>query len=104
MKRVNVADPKARLSELVTRAAAGEPVCIMRRGRPVVSLPSALPAWLAILASFVVLGSGSRKGLLTQRASAKRIAASSAPAVAWRKVLRSRAPDPPRLAAAMANR
>ena len=97
MKRVNVADPKARLSELVTRAAAGEPVCIMRRGRPVVSLPSALPAWLAILAGFVVLGSGSRKGLLTQRAS-------SAPAVAWRKVLRSRAPDPPRLAAAMANR
>ena len=73
MKRVNLADAKARLRELVTRAAAGEPVYIMRRGTPVAQLtpadvlrkridPSALPAWPAILAGFVVLGSGSRKG------------------------------------------
>jgi antitoxin (DNA-binding transcriptional repressor) of toxin-antitoxin stability system len=73
MKRVNLADAKARFNELVARAAAGEPVCIMRRGRPVAQLdavdvprrrvdPSALPAWPAILASFVVVGSGSRKG------------------------------------------
>jgi prevent-host-death family protein len=38
MKRVNLADAKARLRELVTRAAAGEPVCIMRRGTPVAQL------------------------------------------------------------------
>jgi prevent-host-death family protein len=38
MKRVNLADAKARLSELVTRAAAGEPICIMRRGKPVAQL------------------------------------------------------------------
>ena len=29
---------KAHLSELVTQAAAGEPVCIMRRGKPVAQL------------------------------------------------------------------
>jgi prevent-host-death family protein len=72
MKRVYLADTKARLRELVARAAAGEHVCIMRRGRPVAQLtavdvprrrvdPSALPAWPAILAGFVVLA-GSRKG------------------------------------------
>ena len=35
MKRVNLADEKAHLSELVERAAAGEAVCITRRGRAV---------------------------------------------------------------------
>ena len=35
MKRVNLADAKAHLSELVERAAAGEAVCIMRRGKAV---------------------------------------------------------------------
>lgn len=35
---INIADAKARLSELVERAAAGEPVCITRRGKPVARL------------------------------------------------------------------
>lgn len=38
MKNVNLADAKARLSELVERAAAGESVCITRRGKPVARL------------------------------------------------------------------
>jgi antitoxin (DNA-binding transcriptional repressor) of toxin-antitoxin stability system len=33
MKQANLAEAKAHLSELVARAAAGEPVCIMRRGK-----------------------------------------------------------------------
>ncbi|HJS87401.1 MAG TPA: type II toxin-antitoxin system prevent-host-death family antitoxin [Acetobacteraceae bacterium] len=35
---VTLADAKAHLSELVERAAAGESVCITRRGRPVARL------------------------------------------------------------------
>ena len=38
MKQVNLADAKAHLSELVAQAAAGETVCIMRRGKPVAQL------------------------------------------------------------------
>lgn len=38
MNSVNLADAKARLSELVERAAAGEPVRITRRGKPVAQL------------------------------------------------------------------
>ena len=38
MRRVNLAEAKAHLSELVERAAAGEPVCITRRGKPVAQL------------------------------------------------------------------
>jgi prevent-host-death family protein len=38
MKQVNLAEAKAHLSELVAQAAAGEPVCIMRRGKPVAQL------------------------------------------------------------------
>jgi prevent-host-death family protein len=38
MDTVNLADAKARLSELVTRAEAGEDICITRRGKPVVRL------------------------------------------------------------------
>jgi prevent-host-death family protein len=38
---INLADAKARLSELVDRAAAGEPVCITRRGKPVAQITSA---------------------------------------------------------------
>ena len=38
MKQVNLADAKAHLSELVAQAAAGESVCIMRRGKPVAQL------------------------------------------------------------------
>lgn len=33
MRNVNLADAKAHLSELVEQAAAGEPVCITRRGK-----------------------------------------------------------------------
>ena len=38
MKKVNLADAKAHLSELVERAAAGEAVCITRRGKPVAQI------------------------------------------------------------------
>ncbi len=38
MIRVNLADAKAHLSELVERAAAGEAVCITRRGKPVAQI------------------------------------------------------------------
>jgi prevent-host-death family protein len=38
MRRVTPADAKARLSELVEQAAAGDPVCITRRGRPVAQI------------------------------------------------------------------
>jgi prevent-host-death family protein len=38
VKQVNLAEAKAHLSELVLRAAAGEAVCIMRRGKPVAQL------------------------------------------------------------------
>ncbi len=35
MRQVSLADAKAHLSELVEEAAAGEPVCITRRGKPI---------------------------------------------------------------------
>ena len=38
MRSVNLADAKARLSELVDRAAAGDTVRIMRRGKPVAQI------------------------------------------------------------------
>jgi prevent-host-death family protein len=38
MRRVNLAEAKAHLSELVERAASGEPVCITRRGRAVAQI------------------------------------------------------------------
>jgi prevent-host-death family protein len=38
MDSVNLADAKAHLSELVERAAAGEPVRITRRGRPIAQI------------------------------------------------------------------
>lgn len=40
METVNLADAKARLSELVERAAAGETVRITRRGKPVAQITS----------------------------------------------------------------
>lgn len=40
MTSVNLADAKAQLSDLVTRAEAGETVIIMRRGRPVAQITS----------------------------------------------------------------
>ena len=45
MKSVNIAEAKAQLSELIALAEAGETICIMRRGHPVVQL-SAVPAEL----------------------------------------------------------
>jgi prevent-host-death family protein len=44
MTDVTLANAKARLSELVDRAAAGESVCITRRGKPVARLVAASPA------------------------------------------------------------
>lgn len=38
MKSVNLADAKARLSELVDSAAAGDPILIIRRGKPVAQI------------------------------------------------------------------
>src|SRR3546814_4503509 len=38
MKTVSLAEAKAQLSELITRAAEGETVCITRRGKPVARL------------------------------------------------------------------
>ena len=43
MRHINLAQAKARLSELVERAAAGEAVCITRRGKPLAQL-SAVPS------------------------------------------------------------
>ena len=41
MRTVNLADAKAHLSELVEEAAAGNPVCITRRGKPVAQIIAA---------------------------------------------------------------
>jgi prevent-host-death family protein len=38
MRKVNLVDAKAHLSELVEQAAAGDPVCITRRGKPVAQI------------------------------------------------------------------
>jgi prevent-host-death family protein len=38
VKRVSLADAKAHLSRLVQEAAAGEPVCITRRGKTVAQI------------------------------------------------------------------
>jgi prevent-host-death family protein len=38
MVAVNLADSKARLSELIDLVAAGESICITRRGKPVANL------------------------------------------------------------------
>ncbi len=44
MKSVNLAHAKAHLSELVERAAAGEPICITRRGKPIAQIgPISVP-------------------------------------------------------------
>lgn len=40
MGRINLADAKAHLSELVERAAAGESMCVTRRGKPVAQITS----------------------------------------------------------------
>lgn len=41
MKTVNLAEAKVHLSELVAAAAAGKPVCILRRGKPMAQLVAA---------------------------------------------------------------
>ncbi len=38
MTDISLAEAKAKLSELVTRAAAGEPIRITRRGMPIVQI------------------------------------------------------------------
>ncbi len=38
MKTVNLAEAKSHLSELVKETAAGEPVCITRRGKPIAQI------------------------------------------------------------------
>jgi prevent-host-death family protein len=38
VRKINLADAKAHLSELVDQAAAGNPVCITRRGKPVAQI------------------------------------------------------------------
>ena len=38
MIKISLADAKAQLSKLVERAAAGEPVCITRRGKAVAQI------------------------------------------------------------------
>ena len=38
LENINLADAKAHLSELVERAAAGDPVRILRRGKPVAQI------------------------------------------------------------------
>ncbi len=43
MRDVNLAEAKAHLSELVKRAAAGDTVRIMRRGKPVAQLTAIKP-------------------------------------------------------------
>ncbi len=44
MRSVNLAEAKAHLSELVERAAAGEPVCITRRGKPIAQISAVAPS------------------------------------------------------------
>jgi prevent-host-death family protein len=43
MKQVSIAEAKAHLSELVKEAAAGEPICITRRGKPIARLTAVPP-------------------------------------------------------------
>lgn len=44
MKRVNVHEAKARLSEYLTRVEAGETVVICRRNQPIAELRAIVPA------------------------------------------------------------
>jgi prevent-host-death family protein len=48
MNAISLADAKARLSELLDRAEAGEEICITRRGKPVARLLPARQARKAI--------------------------------------------------------
>ncbi len=43
MNAISLAEAKARLSELIDRVAAGEPIDITRRGKPVARLTPAAP-------------------------------------------------------------
>ena len=43
MDTISVADAKARLSEVIDRVLAGEPVQITRRGKPVVQVTAIAP-------------------------------------------------------------
>jgi prevent-host-death family protein len=48
MKRVGLADAKAHLSRLVEEAAAGETVCITRRGKAVAQITAIDAPWKRI--------------------------------------------------------
>ena len=55
--QMNIAEAKAKLSELVARAEAGEEVIIARDGKPAVTLkPAALPERRHILGAWAHLG------------------------------------------------
>ena len=68
MDSVNLADAKAHLSELVERAAGGEPVRITRRGKPVAQITAVaqpkkrieLPALRALTSSMPPQTEGAR--------------------------------------------
>lgn len=69
MKHVNLADAKARLSELVDRAEAGETVEIVRRGKPAARLSPPRPVKAVV--DVAALRALARR-LPRQRASAAR--------------------------------
>ena len=61
MTDVPLAEAKARLSELVARAAAGEPIRITKRGKPVAEITGVVMPKTAIdLQELVALTSGMR--------------------------------------------
>ena len=61
MTDVPLAEAKARLSELVARAAAGEPIRITKRGKPVAEITGVVVPKTAIdLQELVTLTSGMR--------------------------------------------
>jgi prevent-host-death family protein len=50
---ISLAEAKARLSELVARAAAGETVCITRRGKPIAQITAAKSPRLSVDADWL---------------------------------------------------
>ena len=52
MRRVQLADAKTQLSKLVARAAAGDQVCITRRGKPMAKLTAMDSPRLRYLTTF----------------------------------------------------
>ena len=76
MEAVNLAEAKARLSELVGRAAAGEDVQISRRGQPLVRLVPVEPVkkpfdWAALEALTKTLPLDTSEPVLSMRRDAR---------------------------------